>query len=109
MKIIAVILLVIGIGLSALGGFGYFFSGDYEQCRTATSMAEEKLSEARAAQGTPKEAELIKEARMETDSQEFFCRNARRTEQQTMLVGLGGLTAIIISVVLLRTSRKPGI
>ena len=106
MKIIAVILLVIGIGLSVTGGYGYFFSGDYEQCRKASSMAEDKLSEAHAAQGTSKEAALIKEARIEVDSEEFNCRNARRTEQWTMLVGLGGLAAIIISVVLLGVSRK---
>jgi hypothetical protein len=107
MKIIGVILLVVGIGLSALGGYGYFFSDDYEQCRRASSMAEEKLNEARAAQGTSREAALIKEARMEVDSQEFFCRNAKRTEQGTMLAGLGGLAAIIVSIVVLVIRRKP--
>ena len=105
MKIIAVILLVLGLGLSALGA-GFFFSGDYEDCRRATSMAEEKLNEARAAQGTSREAALIKEARMEVDSQEFSCRNAKRSQQSAMLSGAGGLTAIIVSVVLLGVSRK---
>lgn len=109
MKIIAVILLVVGIGLSALGGYGYFFSDDYEQCRRADSIAEQKLNEARAAQGTTREAALIKEARMEADSQEFHCRNARRTERWTMFVGLGGIAAIIVSVVLLVIRRKPGV
>jgi len=106
MKIVAVILLVVGIGLSVLGGYGYFFSGDYEQCRRASSMAEEKLREARAAQGTDREAALIKEVREEIDSQEFFCRNAKRTQQWTMLMGLGGLIAIIVSVVMLGIARK---
>jgi hypothetical protein len=109
MKIIAVILLVVGIGLSALGGYGYFFSDDFEQCRRASLTAEEKLNEARAAQGTSREAALIKEARMEVDSQEFFCRNAKRTEQWTMLVGLGGFAAVIVSLVLLVIRRKSGV
>jgi hypothetical protein len=109
MKIIAVILLIIGIGLSALGGYGYFFSDDYEQCRRSSLMAEEKLNEARAAQGTSREAALIKDARIEVDSQEFNCRNAKRTEQWTMLVGLGGLAAIIVSLVVLVIRRKSGV
>ena len=106
MKIIAVILLFVGIGLSVTGGYGYFFSEDYEQCQRAGSVAEAKLKEARAAQGTSAEAALIKEARMETDSQEFYCRNAKWTQQWTMLAGLSGLAAIFVSVVLLVISRK---
>jgi hypothetical protein len=105
MKIIAVIVLVLGIGLTALGA-GFFFSADYEDCKRATAMAEEKLNEARAAEGTPREAELIKEARLEVDSQEFSCRNAKRTQQSALLAGPGGLAAIVVSVVLLVISRK---
>ncbi len=106
MKMIAFILLLVGIGLTLVGGYGYCFSGDYEQCRRAISMAEEKLSEARAAQGTSRESALMDEVRMENDSQEFWCRNAKRTEQWTLLAGLGGLAAILISGVLLGISRK---
>ncbi len=105
MKIIAVIVLVLGIGLTALGA-GFVFSADYENCQRDTAMAEQKLNEARAAEGTPREAELIKEARLEVDSQEFSCRNAKRTQRSAMLAGLGGLTSIIVSVVLLVVSRK---
>jgi len=105
MKIVAVILLVLGLGLSVLGA-GFFFSADYEHCKRATAMAEEKLKEARAAEGTPREAALIEEARLEVDSQEFSCRNARRTQQSAMLAGPGGIIAIIVSALLLVVSRK---
>jgi hypothetical protein len=105
MKIIAVILLVVGVGLGVLAA-GFFFSEDHEQCRRSISMAEEKLNEARAAQGTPREAALMEEARIEVDSQEFACRNARRTQQSALLAGLGGLAAIIVSIVLLVKSGK---
>ena len=106
MKIIAIILLVAGIGLSAVGAYGYFFSEDYELCKRNSSIAEQRLNEARAAQGTPREAALLEEARLEVDSAEWACRNARRTQQWTMLVGLGGIAAIIVSVALLVISRK---
>ena len=105
MKIIAVIVLVLGIGLTALGA-GFVFSADYENCQRDTAMAEQKLNEARAAQGTSREAALIKEARIEVDSQEYSCRNAKRSQQSAMLAGSGGVTAMILSVVLLVISRK---
>jgi hypothetical protein len=105
MKIIAVILLVLGIGLSVLGA-GFLFSSDYERCQRLNSDAEQRLSEARAAQGTPSEAELMEDARLEVDSAERACRNAKRTQQSAMLTGPGGLVAIIASAVLLFVSRK---
>lgn len=107
MKIIAVILLVLGIGLSALGA-GFFFSSDNEVCQSYNSAADEKLKEASAAQGTPREAALVEEARLEVDSAERACRNARRTQQSAMLTAPGGLAAIIVSIVLLVVSRKRG-
>jgi len=105
MKIIAVIALVLGIGLSVLGA-GFLLSSDNGVCQSYNRAAEEKLKEADAAHGTPREAELMKEARMEVDSAERACRNAKRTQQSAMLAGPGGLTAIIVSVVLLVISRK---
>ena len=45
MKIIAVILLVVGIGLSALGAYGYFFSGDQERCQSLRSEALELFNQ----------------------------------------------------------------
>jgi hypothetical protein len=106
MRIIAVILLIVGLGLSAIGGYGYFFSADYERCARYNAAAEEKLKEARAAQGTPREAATMEEARLEVDSATRACRDARGTAQWTMLVGLGGVAAIIISVVLIFASTK---
>ncbi|MCM3872852.1 MAG: hypothetical protein ND895_19400 [Pyrinomonadaceae bacterium] len=105
MKIIAVIVLVLGIGLSALGA-GFLFSSDSEVCQSYNRAAEEKLREADAARGTPREAELINEARMEVDSAERACRNAKRTQQSAMLAGPGGLAAIIVAVLLLVMSGK---
>ena len=105
-KIISVALLVGGIGLSALSVYVYFFSEDFRQCERTTSEAERKLNEARAAQGTPREAEAVSEARMAVDSQTFWCGHARQTQQSVMLMGLGGLALIIVSVVLLVSSRK---
>ena len=105
MKIIAVIVLVLGIGLSALGA-GFLLSSDDEVCQSYNRAAEEKLKEAESAQGTPREAELIEEARLEVDSAERACRNAKRTQQSAMLAGPGGLTAILVSIVLLVRSRK---
>ena len=106
MKIMAVILLIIGFILSALGGYGYFFSEDEAQCQNATSRAAAKLNEARAAQGTAREAALTEDARMEVNSQEFWCRNFKRTRQQAMLVGGGGIVAVAVGIVLLFISRK---
>lgn len=107
MKIIAVILLVLGIALSALGA-GLLFSSDYERCQRYNSEAERRLSEARAARGTPTEGQLMEEARLEVDSAERACRNAKRTQQSAMLTGPVGLTAIIVSVILLFISQKRG-
>jgi len=100
MKIIAVIVLVLGIGLSVLGA-GFLLSSDNEVCQSYNRAAEEKLREADAAHGTPREAELIEEARMEVDSAERACRNAKRTQQSAMVAGPGGLAAIGLSILLL--------
>ena len=106
MKIGAVILLAIGLAIGTLGSYGYLFSGDYEQCRRAEAVAEERLKAASAAQGTAAEAELIKDARIETDSQEFWCRNAKQTEQASLLTGLGGIAAMVVSGATLIVARR---
>ena len=106
MKIIAVILLAIGIGLSALGAYGYFFSEDQQRCLSLRSEALELSNQAVAAEGTPRGAELSKEAREVSGVADVACKNASLTRQTVMLAGLGGLAAIIVSVVLLIVSRK---
>ncbi|GEM_PF-5322961 len=106
MKISVVILLIVGLILSAFAGYGYFFSEDEAQCQIATSRAAEKLKEANAALGTVGEPDLLEEARMEVNSQEFWCRNLKRTQQQAMLVGLGGIIAFVGGLVLLLAARK---
>jgi len=107
MKIIAVILLVPGIGLGVLAA-GLFFSPGSEVCQRYNSAAAEKLKEADAAQGAPREAAAIEEARLEVDSAERTCRNARDTRQSSMLAGPGGLAAIIGAVLLLVIPCKRG-
>ena len=105
-KVIAVVLLLAGVGLGALAAYGYFLSEDHTRCQRFNSAAQAKLDEARAAQGTPREAALVAEAREEGGVAEVACRNARQTQQNAMLMGLGAVVAIIASVVLLATSRK---
>jgi hypothetical protein len=105
-KIVAVVLLVAGIGLCALSAYVYFFSEDFVECQRATAEAERRLNEARAAQGTPREAAAVSEARSAVESQTFWCRHARDTRQWMILMGVGGLALIIVSVVLLVIWRK---
>jgi hypothetical protein len=106
MKVIAIVLLILGIGLCAVGAYGYFFSSDYEECRRQSSVTGEKLNEARAAQGTPREAALTEEARLEVDSEERLCRYWKQTQQSAMLLALGGFASISGSFLLLTISRK---
>ena len=104
-KIIAIVLLLIGIGLSGFAALEYFFTESFMYCQRDTSEAERKLNEARAAEGTPREAEASWEARIAVSGQIVSCRIARQLYEQIMLMGLGGLALIIVSVVLLVSSR----
>ena len=105
-KIIAVVLLVVGIGLSALFVYGYFFSEDNARCQRFRSEAVALSEQALAAEGTPRGTELAQEARIRSGVADTACRNAGQTQQRGMLMGLGGLASIIASVVLLVISRK---
>ena len=106
MKIIAVILLIVGLGCGALGAYGYLFSEDQGRCLSFRSEAEQLFKKALAAEGTPSGAALAKEAREVSEVADVACRNARQTQQSVLLAGLGGFTAIIVSLVLLIISRK---
>lgn len=108
MKIIAVILLVLGIGLSALGAYGYFFSEDQQRCQSLRSEALDLFNQARAAEGTSRGAALAKEARGVSEVADIACRNATRTQQTVRLLGLSGFAAVIVSVLLLVISRRRG-
>src|SRR5262245_4998062 len=105
-KIIAVILLVVGIGLSALGVYGYVFSEDHARCLESASRATELLAQSLAAKGTSREAELLEKYRSESAVEEMRCRYSRQTRRNGMSMGLGGLASIIASVALLVISRK---
>ena len=105
-KIIAVVLLLAGIGLIALAAFGFLFSEDQANCHRYRSEAQAKLNEAMAARGTPREAALVREAREDSDLADQVCRQAGQTQQNMTLAGLGGLALIIVSIALLVISRK---
>ena len=106
MKVIAVILLLAGIGRGGLGVYGYYFSEDQARCDRYFAEAQRKVKAVEAAAGTPEEAALTAEAREELAVTETACGNAKQTRQNGMLMGLGGLISIIISVVLMIISRK---
>ncbi len=105
-KIIAVVLLVVGIGLGALGVYLYFLSEDNARCQRFRSEAVALYEQALAAEGTPRGAALAEDGRVKTGVADVACRYASRTRQNGMLTGLGGLASIIASVVLLVISRK---
>ena len=106
MKIIALVLLVVGIGLSALGAYGYFLNADQERCLSLRSEAVELFNKALAAEGTPRGAALTQEAREVSGVADVACSNARQTQQSALLAGLGGVTTVIVSVLLLVIARK---
>jgi hypothetical protein len=105
-KIIAVVLLLVGVGLIALGAYSYFFSGDQERCLRYRREAVEQFDQARAAEGTARGAALAEEARGTSAVADVACRNASQTRQNAMLMGLGGVVSIIASAVLLAVSRR---
>lgn len=105
-KVIAVVLLLAGIGLGAISAYGYFFSEDQERCQGYRSEAVELFNKASAAEGTAREASLREEARSASAVADVACANARRTQQTMMLLGLGAIASIIVSVVLLVMARK---
>jgi hypothetical protein len=99
-KIIAVVLLVVGVGLGALGAYGYFFSEAQERCDKAADKAAERMI------AVARTGSVSEELRRESERLEVECENARQTRQRGMLMGLGGVASIIISVVLLFIARK---
>ena len=106
MKIIAVVLLLAGLGLGALATYGYFFSDDYARCERYRSQAVSQLQQAQAAEGTARGAALLEEARGSSAVADVACRNASQTRQSAMLGIAGGLALIVVSLVLLFVGRK---
>jgi len=106
MKIIAVILLVVGIGVIGTGVYLSYFIEEQTTCPRYLSEAERKSSAARAAAGTPREAALREEASIAMSGAESVCSYARQSKQNGMFMMLGGLISIIASVALLIFSRR---
>jgi hypothetical protein len=105
-KIVAVILLVAGIGLAGMGIYQSYFIEEQATCGKYLSDAKSKSNLAQAAAGTPKEAALKEEASIAMSGAESVCGYARQSRQTGMLMLSGGLISIIVSVVLLVVSRR---
>lgn len=105
-KIVAIILLVVGIGLIGIGVYLSYFIEEQTTCSRYLSDAERKSSAAKAAAGTPGEAALKEEASIAMSGAESVCSYAKQSKQNGMLMMLGGLISIIASVVLLIFSRR---
>ena len=105
-KLVAVILLVAGIGLIGTGVYLSYFIEEQTTCPRYLSDAERKSSAAKAAAGTPREAALKEEASIAIAGAESVCSYARQSKQNGMFMMLGGVISIIASVVLLIFSRR---
>lgn len=90
MKMVALILLVVGIGLSGTGVYLSYFIEEHATCPRYLSEAETKLSAAKAAAGTPREAALKEEASIAMAGAESVCSYAKQIKQNGMLMMLGG-------------------
>ncbi len=105
-KVVAVILLVVGIGLIGTGVYLSYFIDEQTTCARYLSEAERKLTAAKAAAGTPAEKALKEEASIAMSGAESVCSYAKQSKQNGMLMMLGGLISIIASVALLIVSRR---
>jgi hypothetical protein len=104
-KVIAGIFLLVGIGLATLCG-GYFSSEDQERCERYRATAVGLLEQARALEGTPKSAAFAEEARIESETADVACKNARQTRQRARLAAAGGLASIIVAIALFINARR---
>jgi Flp pilus assembly protein TadB len=107
MKIVAVILLVVGIGLIATGAYLSYFIEEQTTCARYLSDAERKSSAAKAAAGTPQEETLRSDASDAMAGAQTVCQIARQSKQNGMWMMSGGLISSIASVALLIFSRRP--
>ena len=106
MKIIAIVLLVVGLGLMGTGAYLSYFIEEQTTCGRYLSAAQTKSAAAKAAAGTPKEASLKEEASAALAGAESVCSYARQSKQNGMLLMLGGLISIIAAIALLVFSRR---
>ena len=106
MKVVAVILLVIGIGLGGFGVWQYYLREAQNLCRAKTTGALTKLIAARAAVGTPQAKKLTEDAQTAVVGAQSDCEFAKSCGQDGMLLGAGALVSIIVSIGLLIVSRR---
>jgi hypothetical protein len=105
-KLVAVILLVAGIGLIGTGVYLSYLIEEQTTCGRYLSDAQRKSAAATAAAGTPSEAALKEEASIAMSGAESVCSYARQSKQNGMFMMLGGVISIIASVALLIVSRR---
>jgi hypothetical protein len=106
LKIVATLLLVGGIALSALAAYGLLYNEDLANANRYAAEQSKLLAEAFSAKGTPRERALMKEYEDGKGVTELARTHARRTTQSAMLGAGGGLALIVVSVVMLIVSRK---
>lgn len=105
-KVVAVILLVAGIGMAGFGVWQYYLREAQGLCRTRTAGALNKLIAARAAAGTPQAKQLTEDAETAVVGAQSECEFAKSCRQDGMLLGAGALVSIIISIGVLIFSRR---
>jgi Tfp pilus assembly protein PilV len=104
-RIIAMLLLVVGIALTGLSAYGYFYSEDKSHALQLESEQAKLLAEAFRAKGTPRERELMKEYEEGKGVTELARQHARQTSQTIMLAAGGGLVLMAVSLIILSRKR----
>lgn len=110
LKIIAMLLLVVGIALAGLSAYAFFNNEDQASAEQYAGEQQKLLAEAFRAKGTPRERELMREYEEGKDVTELAWKHARQTSQTIMLLAGGGLALIVVSLIIIsrkRTSALP--
>lgn len=100
----AIILLLVGIGFVAVSGF--LLRDAQATCDRLSSETQAQLNEAAAVRGTARENDLRRTASGRRFAAGWACAQAARARQNVLLGTPGALVLIIVSLVLLATSRQ---
>ena len=103
-KVVAIVLLLVGISFGAVSGF--LLSDAQQSCDRLSAEVQAQLNEAEAVRGTARENDL----RLSISGRRFAageaCAQAARARQNMLLGAPGALVLIIVSLVLLVSSRQ---
>lgn len=106
LRIIAILIAIAGMGLGALGAYGYLNNEDQARANGYAAEQDRLLAEAARNQGTPKERELMKEYEEGKGVTDMARNHARQTTQTAMLALGGGVVLIVVSLIILMVSKK---